>query len=181
MDISFALPSSQFGLLIAFLAGGTVLLGSVGLYAFLNSRIALQAVRRKVEGHWEGEGVAETPGSTASVTEGLFQSLTVLGHWAKPRRAEEISRTRKRLVQAGYRSADALMIFLGLKILLMTILPGLYVFLCSSSLSTLRFRTLCFSLFSRRLLAFIPQISGCGCSPAAEPARYSKAFRMRWI
>lgn len=159
MDISFVLSSSQFGLLIAFLAGGTVLLSSVGIYSFFNSRIALQAVRRKVEGRWEGEGIAETPGSAASVTESLFQSLTILGHWAKPRREEEISRTRKRLVQAGYRTADALMIFLGLKILLMAVLPGLYVFLRPPGLSTLPVSyTMFFLVFTALVGFYIPDI-----------------------
>jgi tight adherence protein C len=159
MDISFALSSSQFGLLIASLAGATVLLGSVGLYSFLNSRLALQAVRRKVEGSWEGEGAAGMPGNASSVAEGLFQSLTALGHWAKPRRAEELSRTRKRLVQAGYRAADALMIFLGLKILLTVVLPGLYVFLRSSSLSTLPVSyTMFFLIFTALLGYYTPDI-----------------------
>ena len=159
MDIPFAMSSSQFGLLIASLVGGTVLLGSVGIYSFLNSRRALQAVRRKVEGRWEGAGAAETPGSAASVTEGLFQSLTFLGRWAKPRREEEISRTRKRLLQAGYRATDALMIFLGFKILLMAVLPALYVFLRPPGLSTLpALHTMFFLILAALIGFYVPDL-----------------------
>lgn len=134
---SLALSSSQLGLWIASLVGGTILLGSVGAYSIINSRRALQVVRRKVEGSWEGEGAEETLESAAPVREGLVQSLTFLGRFAKPSREGDLSRVRKLLLQAGYRDPDALMIFSGIKILLTVLLPGLYVFLRPPNLAAL--------------------------------------------
>lgn len=151
---SLALSSSQYTLVIASLVGGTVLLCAAGFYSVCNSRRALQAVRQKVEGSWEAEEVAKMPGSASPVTEGLFQSLTFLGRLTQPRRAEDLSRIRKLLLQAGYRSADAPMVFLGIKLFLTVLLPGFYVFLRPPSLSTLPYTYTMFFLLFTALVGF---------------------------
>ncbi len=151
---SLGLSSSQFSFVIASVVGATVLLCVAGFYSVLNSRRALQAVRRKVEGSWEGAGAAEMPGSTSPVKEGVFQSLTFLGQLTKPRREEDLSRIRKPLLQAGYRSADAPMLFLGIKLLLAVVLPVCYVFLRPPSLSTLPASYTMFFLICTALIGF---------------------------
>jgi len=151
---SLALSSSQFGLVVASLVGGTVLLSCVGVYSVLNSRRALQAVRQKVEGSWEGGGAEEATGGATAVKENVVQSLTFLGRLTRPSREEELSQIRRRMLQAGYRAADAPMIFLGIKLLLMALLPGLYVFSRPPSLSTLPVSYTMFFLMSAALIGF---------------------------
>lgn len=131
------LASPRFGLLMAALFCLTALLAFLGISSSLRYRRAHQDVRRKAEGNWEPAESQQMTASDSPVREGFFQWLTLLGKSAKPRNEEELSRIRASLVKAGYRGADAPLVFLGAKLFLALLLPCIYTLLRPFTMGTL--------------------------------------------
>ncbi len=102
--------------LVTFLA---VLLASSAVFLFFNSREALQTWRRRADGT---SGAAESEAAPAGMAEVLKEQLQALLEWFgklnQPSNVEEVHATRRKLINAGYRSGKAPILFLGAKLLL---------------------------------------------------------------
>jgi tight adherence protein C len=102
--------------LVTFLA---VLLASSAVFLFFNSREALQTWRRRADGT---SGAAESEAAPAGMAEVLKEQLQALLEWFgklnQPSNVEEVHATRRKLINAGYRSGKTPILFLGAKLLL---------------------------------------------------------------
>jgi tight adherence protein C len=102
---------------ISFLIFAMVLLGSMGLYLVLGSRETMKVIKRRAEGQI---GVAGSEGESISLSfkEKLYALLTRLGEANKPSNESEVSAIREALMTAGYRHAQAPILFMGAKLLM---------------------------------------------------------------
>lgn len=93
-----------------------VLLGSMGLYHVLGSRAVMKIIKRRAEGQI---GTANSDSDSIRVTlkERLHSLLTRLGEANKPSKESEVSAIREALMTAGYRHAQAPILFMGAKLL----------------------------------------------------------------
>jgi tight adherence protein C len=102
--------------LVTFLA---VLLASSAVFLFFNSREALQTWRRRADGT---SATAESEAAPTGMAEVLKEQLQALLEWFgklnQPSNVEEVHATRRKLINAGYRSGKAPILFLGAKLLL---------------------------------------------------------------
>ena len=102
--------------LVTFLA---VLLASSAVFLFFNSREALQTWRRRADGT---SATAESEAVPAGMVEELKAQLQALLEWFgkfnQPSDVEKVRATRRRLINAGYRSGKASVIYVGAKLLL---------------------------------------------------------------
>ena len=102
--------------LVTFLA---VMLASSAVFLFLNSREALQAWRRRADGT---SGALESKAAPAGMVDLLKAQLQDLLEWFarmnQPSNVEEVRATRRKLINAGYRSRKASVFFIGAKLLL---------------------------------------------------------------
>ena len=102
--------------LVTFLA---VLLASSAVFLFFNSREALQTWRRRADGT---SATAESEAAPAGMVEELKAQLQALLEWFgkfnQPSDVEKVRATRRRLINAGYRSGKASVIYVGAKLLL---------------------------------------------------------------
>lgn len=115
-------------LLLSFLIFAGLLLVIFSLYLVLK---AMGEKRRIVE-KIEKEGASEAPGVSigdAAEPAGAFNQsfidlTTRLGKYSAPKGEEELTHRKKKLIVAGYRKANAPIVFYGLKILLAVALPS---------------------------------------------------------
>jgi tight adherence protein C len=109
--------------LVTFLA---VVLASSAVFLYFNSREALQTWRRRADG---ASGTTESEGGPTGMAEMLKEQLQVVLEWFgkfnQSSNVEEVRATRRRLINAGYRSAKAPIFFLGAKLLLVIVMVGL--------------------------------------------------------
>src|SRR5574341_818648 len=102
--------------LVTFLA---VVVASSAVFLYFNSREALQTWRRRADG---ASATAESEAAPAGMVEQLKVQLQALLEWFgrlnQPSNVEEVRATRRQLINAGYRSGEAPVFFLGAKLLL---------------------------------------------------------------
>lgn len=94
-----------------------VLLGSMGLYLVLGSRATMKVIKRRAEGQI-GVGSSESESISLSFKDKLYSLLTRLGEVNKPSNESEVSAIREALITAGYRHAQAPILFMGAKLLM---------------------------------------------------------------
>ncbi len=94
-----------------------VLLGSMGLYLVLGSRTTMKVIKRRAEGQI-GVGSSEGESISLSFKDKLYSLLTRLGEVNKPSNESEVSAIREALITAGYRHAQAPILFMGAKLLM---------------------------------------------------------------
>jgi tight adherence protein C len=127
---SSSVAASQFPLVIAALAGLTLLVAVVGCSCTLRSHQEHQELRQRLGGR--RNGVSRGPRGGPSAASGWFlHLLKVVGKINSPHSEEKLSTLRHSLVKAGYRSTDAPFIFFGLKLYLALLVPVVYAVLRS--------------------------------------------------
>ena len=102
--------------LVTFLA---VMLASSAVFLYFNSREALQTWRRRADGT---SATFESEAAPAGIVDLLKAQLLALLEWFarlnQPSNVEEVRATRRKLINAGYRSVKASVFFIGAKLLL---------------------------------------------------------------
>ena len=93
-----------------------VLLCSMGLYLVLGSRETMNVIKRRAEGQ-VGVAASDNESISLSFKDKLYALLTRLGEANKPSNESEVSAIREALVTAGYRHAQAPILFMGAKLL----------------------------------------------------------------
>src|SRR5215210_7755097 len=93
-----------------------VLLCSMGVYLVMGSRATMNVIKRRAECH-VGVGVSDNESLGVTFKEKLHSLLTRLGEANKPSNESEVSAMREALVTAGYRHAQAPVLFMGAKLL----------------------------------------------------------------
>lgn len=93
-----------------------VLLCSAGLYLVMGSWATMSIIKRRAEGQI-GVGGSESESIGLSLKGKLHSLLTRLGEANKPSDESEVSAIRESLVTAGYRQAQAPLLFMGAKLL----------------------------------------------------------------
>jgi|KBSMisStandDraft_5_1062788.scaffolds.fasta_scaffold25634_4 tight adherence protein C len=110
--------------LISLLIFVMVLLGSMGLYLVLGSRASMKVIKRRAEGQIGVGAGPEAESITTSLIDKLQALLTRLGEVNKPSDEAEMSVLKQSLVSAGYRHAQAPILFIGAKLLLSILALG---------------------------------------------------------
>jgi tight adherence protein C len=119
-------------LLLSLLIFAGLLLVVFSVYLFLKA----QGEKRRIVEKIEKEGASEFPGVSTGDAEraGAFKQsfvdlTTRLGKYSAPKGEEEMTHRKKKLIVAGYRKANAPIVFYGSKILLAVALPAAVFFL----------------------------------------------------
>jgi tight adherence protein C len=113
-------------LLVAMATFTVILLASTAAFLYLNSREQVQTWRRRVEGSSAGVDEETTSvGVFDQLREELVRVLEWLGRLNQPS-AEDVRSTRLLLINAGYRSGKAPLLFLGAKLMLAVLLVFLF-------------------------------------------------------
>jgi tight adherence protein C len=120
---AISLLPSQLHLLIAVCVCLMLLLTIAGVSSVLRYRKTNKDYKRRMAGRWPADNSADVSERASTTKKQVFRFLTVLGESTKPRNEEELSIIRRTLVQAGYRGAEAPLIFFGIKLFLAGILP----------------------------------------------------------
>jgi len=106
-------------LIVALVTFLTVGLASSAVFLYFNSREALQTWRRRADG---ASAALESEAAPAGMVEELKAQLQALLEWFgkinQPSNVEKVRATRRLLINAGYRSGKASVIFVGAKLLL---------------------------------------------------------------
>jgi len=110
-----------------------VLLCSVGVYLVLGSRATMKVIKRRAEGQI-GVGASENDSLALSFKDRLYSILTRLGEANKPSNESEVSAIREALMAAGYRHAQAPILFMGAKLLSSILALGVAVIIPAKSL-----------------------------------------------
>ena len=105
-----------------------VLLCSAGLYLVLGSRATMNVIKRRAEGQ-VGVAASDNESMGLSLKDKLHSLLTRLGEANKPSNESEVSAIREALVTAGYRHAQAPILFMGAKLLSGILVLGLAILL----------------------------------------------------
>jgi len=113
--------------IISLLIFTMVLLCSVGLYLVLGSRETMKVIKRRAEGQI-GVGASENESLGLTLKGKLHSLLTRLGEANKPSNESEVSAIREALMTAGYRQAQAPMLFMGAKLLCSIVALGIAAF-----------------------------------------------------
>lgn len=100
---------------ISILIFSMVLLGSMGLYIFLGARETTKSIKRRAEGQF-GVAAPENEVFGSTIKEKFRALLTRLGEANKPSDESEVSAIREALMSAGYRQAQAPILFMGAKL-----------------------------------------------------------------
>jgi len=114
--------------IISLLIFTMVLLCSAGLYLAMGSRATMSVIKRRADGQI-GVGGSESESIGLSLKGKLHSLLTRLGEANTPSDESEVSAIREALVTAGYRHAQAPILFLGAKLLSGVLALGLAVVL----------------------------------------------------
>jgi tight adherence protein C len=109
-------------LLVAVATFTVILLATSAAFLYLNSREQVQTWRRRVEGSSVGaDEEANSVGMFAQLGTELVRLLEWFGRLNQPS-AEDVRSTRRLLINAGYRSGKAPLLFLGAKLMLAVLL-----------------------------------------------------------
>ena len=115
-------------LLLSFLIFAGLLLVIFSLYLVLKAMGEKRRIVEKIEKEGASEAPGVSTGDAAEPTGALKQSFidltTRLGKYSAPKGEEELTHRKKKLIVAGYRKANAPIVFYGLKILLAVVLPS---------------------------------------------------------
>lgn len=103
-------------IVIAFLAFLVCLLGSVALYAYLNSREVVQVWKRRVENRLDAAEPALDQHWVDDLKGRFTQLIKSLGAIMQPSSETDIRSIRHSLITAGYRRAHAPLLYLGSKL-----------------------------------------------------------------
>jgi len=106
MDMTWVISSLVFAM---------VLLCSMGLYLVMGSRETMKVLKRRAGGQI-GVAVSENESIGLSIKGKLHSLLTRLGEANKPSDEMEVSAIRGQLMSAGYRHAQAPVLFMGAKL-----------------------------------------------------------------
>ena len=119
MDMTWVISSLVFMM---------VLLCSMGGYLVMGSRATMNVIKRRAEGQ---VGVAASANESIGLSfkDKLRSLLTHLGEANKPSNESEVSAIREALVTAGYRHAQAPILFMGAKLLSGILALGLAIVL----------------------------------------------------
>ena len=113
-------------LLVALATFTVILLASSAVFLYLNSREQLQTWRRRVEGTNAGIDQETTPRGFVDQLSGEFvRLLEWFGRLNQPS-VEDVRSTRLLLINAGYRSGKAPVLFLGAKLMLAVFMVFLF-------------------------------------------------------
>ena len=105
-----------------------VLLCSMGVYLVMGSRATMNVIKRRAEGH-VGVGASGNESLGVTFKDKLHSLLTRLGEANKPSDESEVSAIREVLSTAGYRHAQAPILFMGAKLLSSILALGLAILL----------------------------------------------------
>ena len=122
---SFALNFDYGPLAIAFLIAFSVL--SLGGLAWAVAQ-GRNPVRRRLEALSEGSGFIPTGEISATLKQALFKFLKRLAKPALPRRAWQMTQLKNNMLFAGFRSQNAVSIYLGIRVSLCLIIPPILLF-----------------------------------------------------
>jgi tight adherence protein C len=114
----------NFPLIVALVTFLAIILASTGVFLYLNSREALQIWRRRADGA-PTAGEADSIGILDEMKSQLCAVLEWFATMNQPSNVEEARATRRKLVNAGYRSRKAPIYFVGAKLLLATLMACL--------------------------------------------------------
>lgn len=106
-------------IVVAVISFVAVMLASSAVFLYFNSKEALQAWRRRADG--TSVAIESAPGATGVAEQAMARLHALLEWFSKinqPSNIEEVHATRRQLINAGYRSAKASMLFIGAKLLL---------------------------------------------------------------
>src|SRR4029077_9530659 len=106
-------------LIVALVTFLGVMLASSAVFLYFNSREALQAWRRRADG---ASATLESEAAPAGMADRLKAQLQALLEWFarmnQPSNVEDVRATRRKLINAGYRSGKAPVFYMGAKLLL---------------------------------------------------------------
>ena len=105
-----------------------VLLCSIGGYLVMGSRATMNVIKRRAEGQ-VGVSASDNESIELSVKDKLHALLTRLGEANKPSDESEVSAIRESLMTAGYRNAQAPILFMGAKLLSSILVLGVAILL----------------------------------------------------
>ena len=132
-----SLEPPQLSVVIAALVCLTLLIACGGLYTLLRYRAMRQGWQRRITGQWDQAAAEEAEEHNAPTQHVLVRLLSFLGESTKPRNEAELSHVRRMLSQAGYRSADAPIMFFGVKLFIAALLPVVLSLLSLPTMQTL--------------------------------------------
>ncbi|HEX2524218.1 MAG TPA: type II secretion system F family protein [Terriglobia bacterium] len=113
-------------LLVAAATFTVILLASSAAFLYLNSREKVQTWRRRVEGSSAGADEETTSvGMFDQLREELVRLLEWFGRLNQPS-SEDVRSTRQLLINAGYRSGKAPLLFLGAKLMLAVVVVFIF-------------------------------------------------------
>jgi len=101
-------------------------LASMGLYLVLGSRATMKSIKRRTEGQI-GVATPEDEAFGGNIVEKFRSLLVRLGEANKPSDESEISAIRMSLMSAGYRHAQAPILFMGAKLLSAIVALGIVI------------------------------------------------------
>ncbi|HSQ52802.1 MAG TPA: type II secretion system F family protein [Nitrospiraceae bacterium] len=114
--------------IISLLVFMMVLLCSMGAYLVLGSRATMNVIKRRAGGQL-GVGSSDHESLGLTFKDKLHSLLTRLGEANKPSKESEVSAIREELATAGYRHAQAPILFMGAKLLSSILALGLAILL----------------------------------------------------
>lgn len=119
MDMTWVIASLVFAM---------VLMCSMGLYLVQGSRATMNIIKRRADGQM-GVAASDNESIGLSVKDKLHSLLTRLGEANKPSNESEVSAIRDQLVSAGYRHAQAPVLFMGSKLFFGILALAIMIFL----------------------------------------------------
>lgn len=118
--------------LITFLA---VVLTSVAAFFYMNSREAVQVWRRRAEGaNTAADSEVHSQGIGTLLKDQLEAVLELFARMNQPSNVDEIRATRRQLINAGYRSSKAQVLFIGAKLFLAVIMVLIFAVIPAKAL-----------------------------------------------
>ena len=110
-------------LIVALFTFLAIVLGSSAVFFYFNSREAVQTWRRRADGT---SATADSEADPESIIDELKAQLQAVLEWFgklnQPSNVEEARATRRKLINAGYRSGKASVFFLGAKLFLAVVI-----------------------------------------------------------
>jgi tight adherence protein C len=128
MDLTIVITASVFFM---------TLLAFFGISSYASSRAKQKEWAQRLRGSEESAASVVVQESSAPDQPSFFKFLGAIGEATKPKDVDEMSHLRRTLVKAGYRSADAPLIFFGARLLLAIALSIAFAVLRTSALPML--------------------------------------------
>jgi tight adherence protein C len=115
---------------IVVLVFAMVMLLAMGMFYWLDYRVKRSKMLERIKSKGrdlEAKASGKTPFQLSAIKKDLLSIFSSLGKRVKPKREEELSRVRKKLVMAGYRKESGPVVFFGLKAFLGILLPVIFL------------------------------------------------------